>query len=53
MKSEMEIKVGHYTIYLNQRLGYGSFGQIYKGKFVSNLGLNMLTNEEVAIKIVL
>ena len=31
MKSQMEIKVSHFKIYLNQRLGSGSFGQIYKG----------------------
>ena len=34
MKSQMEIKVSHYKIYLNQRLGNGSFGQIYKGSFI-------------------
>lgn len=41
-----EINLGtNYKIYINQCLGRGAFGEIYKG-------LNVKTNEEVAIKMV-
>ena len=27
----MEVKISHYKIFLNQKIGNGSFGYIYKG----------------------
>ena len=46
----MEIRVcGKYK--LNRKLGSGAFGDIYHGN--SKKGINVKTNEEVAIKLVI
>jgi serine/threonine protein kinase len=46
MNSDAEFKIGNsFKILMNKKLGSGAFGEIY-------LGLNIKTNEEVAIKMV-
>jgi len=40
-----EVKIGNmFSIFMNKKLGSGAFGEIYKG-------INLKTNEEVAIKL--
>jgi hypothetical protein len=54
MNTEMEFKIGnYYKIQMNKKLGSGAFGEIYQGKPFSKLGMNIKTNEDVAIKMVL
>lgn len=40
-----EVKIGNtFSIYMNKKIGSGAFGEIFKG-------MNIKTNEEVAIKV--
>ncbi len=36
-----------------RKIGEGSFGKIYKGKIILNLGINIESKQQVAIKLVI
>ena len=51
--SEYEIPIGdNFKLNAKRKLGSGAFGDIYLGKQIDNLGVNLKLNEEVAIKLV-
>ena len=51
--NDYEIPIGdNYKLNAKKKLGSGAFGDIYYGKNLNDLGMNVKANEEVAIKLV-